>query len=159
MSLRVEGGEAIGKARLCLASLSISSGLGCSLNSRHVGSLGSLHLSGVLGSHQRLRLESWRHGKPGVSHAEAEMISHILHSLELAIGVHIGVSSLDPTVGVAHLLLHGVDVVVAVVQVPELVLGVELAADSVWSWSWSWSRSWSIGHCLNWCRGVVISLS
>merc|ERR1712183_164453 len=87
---------------------------------------------------------------------------NIFHSLELTIGINIGVGSLDTTVGVSHLLLGGVDVGVAVVQVTELILSVELTANRVWCCSWScnrsssWGSSWGsspVGHhCLS-CVG------
>merc|ERR1712183_664400 len=79
---------------------------------------------------------------------------NIFHSLELTIGINIGVGSLDTTVGVSHLLLGGVDVGVAVVQVTELILSVELTANRVWSSSWSssWGSSPVGHHCLS-CVG------
>ena len=50
-------------------------------------------------------------------------------------------TSLDTTVGVANLLFGGVDVGVAVVQVTELILSVELASNRVGSCGWSCNRS------------------
>ena len=135
------------------------SGLG-GLHSGQVGSSGLDDLGGVLdglggdsgedrgdqglgvegGGHQGLRVEGggnsvidWSHGQSGVSHTEAQTIGNIFHSLELAIGVNVRVSTGDSSVGVPDLLLDGVDVGVAVVQVSELILGVELAPSRVWS--------------------------
>ena len=54
-------------------------------------------------------------------------------------------TSLDTTVGVANLLFGGVDVAVAVVQVTELILSVELASNRVGSCGWSCNRSCSWG--------------
>merc|ERR1719225_422564 len=125
------------------------SGLG-GLHSGQVGSSGLDDLGGVLDGlggdsgedrgDQGLGVEGggnsvidWSHGQSGVSHTEAQTIGNIFHSLELAIGVNVRVSTGDSSVGVPDLLLDGVDVGVAVVQVSELILGVELAPSRVWS--------------------------
>ena len=52
----------------------------------------------------------------------------IVHLLENSGGVDVRISSLDSSVGVSDLLLGRVQVGVAVVQVAELILSVELAA-------------------------------
>merc|ERR1712045_1091105 len=156
----------VGKSRFSRALLSLSSSLGSGLQGLHVGGLGSLHLRGVLGSHRELRVEDRSnsvidrsYGQPGVRHPEAEIIRHIFHSLEVTVGVNIGVGSLDPAVGVPDLLFGGVDVGVTVVQVTQLVLSVELTPNRVWSRSsnGSSSRSSSVGHhCLSSVgKGVV----
>lgn len=76
----------------------------------------------------------------------------------------VNVTSLDTSVGVANLLFGGVDVGVAVVQVTELILSVELTSNRVgscsWSSSWSCNRSCSWGspvghHCLS-CEGAGV---
>ena len=140
---------------LSLTSPSLT-GLG-GLHSSEMGSSGLNDLRSVLhwlrgnavkhGGDKRLGVEGrgnsvidWGNGEPGVSNTEAESISNVLNSLELTVGVNIRVSTGDTSVGVAHLLLHGVDVGVAVVQVSELVLGVELTSSVVRS-----VRSSSVG--------------
>ena len=96
--VRMQRTNTVGKSRFSRALLSLSSSLGSSLQGLHVGSLGSLHLRSVLGSHGQLRVEDWSHsvidrsyGQPGVRHAEAEIIRNIFHSLEVTVGVNIGV--------------------------------------------------------------------
>merc|ERR1719464_546093 len=135
------------------------SGLG-GLHSGQVGSSGLDDLRGVLdglggdsgedrgdqglgvegGGNQGLRVEGggnsvidWGHGQPGVSNTESQTISNVFHSLELAVGVNIRVSTGDSSIGISDLLLDGVDVGISVVQVAELVLSVELAPSRVWS--------------------------
>merc|ERR1719397_1738112 len=68
------------------------------------------------------------HGKPGVGHTEAGGVSDVLDGLQLVGGIDVGVSTGHTAVGVADLVLHAVEVGVAVVQLSELVLGVELGA-------------------------------
>merc|ERR1740129_908419 len=63
-----------------------------------------------------------------VSDAESGSVSDVLHLLENSGSVDVRVSSLDSSVGVSDLLLGRVQVGVSVVQVAELILGVELAA-------------------------------
>merc|ERR1712110_1214751 len=154
--VRMERTKTIGKSRLSLALLSLSSSLVSRCQGGHVGSPGGLHLRSVLRSHGQLGVEDWSnsvidrsYGQPGVRHAEAEIIRNIFHSLEFSVGINIGVGSLDATVCVSNLLFDGVDVAVTIVQVTQLILSVELTSNCVWSsnWSWSWSWSWSpVGH-------------
>ena len=80
------------------------------------------------GGNQRLGVEGGGNGETRVSDPEAGTISDVLHLLEDTGGVDVRVTSLDSSVGVADLLLGRVQVGVAVVQVAELILGVELAA-------------------------------
>merc|ERR1719239_423139 len=63
-----------------------------------------------------------------VSDTESSSVSDVLDLLENSGGVNVRVSSLDTSVGVSDLLLGRVQVGVSVVQVAELILGVELAA-------------------------------
>merc|ERR1719339_624928 len=128
---------------------------GVSLTLLTVGLLGGGNLGGVLhglgghsgvdGGDQRLGVEGGgdqglgvegggdtvvdgSHGKPGVGHTEAGGVSDVLDDLQLVGGIDVGVSTGHTAVGVADLVLHAVEVGVAVVQVSELVLGVELGA-------------------------------
>ena len=69
-------------------------------------------------------------------------------------------TSLDTSVGVANLLFGGVDVGVAVVQVTQLILSVELTSNRVGRGSWSCNRSCCWGspvghHCLS-CVGAGV---
>merc|ERR1719234_976032 len=80
------------------------------------------------GGNERLRVEGGSDGKTRVSDAESGSVSNVLHLLENSSSVDVRVSSLDTSVGVSDLLLGRVQVGVAVVQVAELILGVELAA-------------------------------
>merc|ERR1719464_1426669 len=143
------GGENSGAASedgwVGLTSLPLS-GLG-GLHSSQVGSSGLDDLRGVLdglggdsgedrgdqglgvegGGNQGLRVEGggntvidWGHGQPGVSNTESQTIGNVFHSLELAVGVNIGVSTGDSSIGISDLLLDGVDVGISVVQVAEL---------------------------------------
>ena len=96
--VRMKRANTVGKSRFSRALLSLSSSLGSGLQGLHVGGLGSLHLRGVLGSHRQLRVEDWSnsvidrsYGQPGVRHPETEIIRHIFHSLEVTVGVNIGV--------------------------------------------------------------------
>ena len=70
-------------------------------------------------------------GQPGVGGSKAEGISNIGDLLELTVGVNIAVTTADTTVGVSDLVLDGIEVAIAVVQVAKLVLGMELASDCV----------------------------
>merc|ERR1712088_634236 len=90
------------------------------------GGLGLSNLSGVHGGDGELRVEGGSntvvdrgHGETRVSHAESSGIGDVLDLLKNSVGVHVGVASLG---------LGRVQVGVAVVQVAELILGVELAA-------------------------------
>ena len=96
--VRMKRTKTIGKSWLSFALLSLSSSLGSSLEGLHVGSLGSRHLRSVLRSHGQLGVEDWSHSaidrsyrQPGVRHTEAETIRNIFHSLELTVGINIGV--------------------------------------------------------------------
>ena len=96
--VRMKRTKTIGKSWLSIALLSLSSSLGSSLQGLHVGSLGSSHFRSVLRSHGQLGVEDWSHsvidrssGQPGVRHTEAQIIRNIFHSLELTVGVNIGV--------------------------------------------------------------------
>merc|ERR1719184_694769 len=112
--------------------------LGGSSNSGKVGGGGLGNLGGQLrgdqrlgvedGGHKRLRVEGGGNGKTGVSDTESCSVSDVLNLLENTSGVDVRVSTLDTSVGVSDLLLGRVQVGVAVVQVAELILGVELAA-------------------------------
>merc|ERR1719273_2631063 len=64
-------------------------------------------------------------GESRVLHTEAGSVGDVADGLEDAVGVDVGVSAGDAAVGVAHFLFDGVEVGVAVVEVAELVLGVE----------------------------------
>merc|ERR1740119_18016 len=68
------------------------------------------------------------HRQPGVGHTEAGGVSDVLDGLQFVVGINVGVSAGHTTVGVSDLVLHAVQVGVAVVQVSELVLGMELGA-------------------------------
>jgi hypothetical protein len=80
------------------------------------------------GGNQRLGVEFWGNGETGILNTESESVSDVTNSLENSIGVNIGVSTVDSSIGVTDLLLDRVEVGVAIVQVSELILGVELAA-------------------------------
>merc|ERR1719184_94221 len=139
--------------------LSRSSG---SSNCGEMCSLSLGNLGGVLWGNWKLWVESWgnkrlwveggsnaivdgSNGETRVSNTESSSVSNVLNLLKFSIGVHIGVSSRNSSVGVANLLLSRVDVSVAVVQVAKLILGVELTSSSVRSSSNDWSSS-SIGN-------------
>ena len=123
-----------------------------------VGGLGGGNLGGVNRGDQRLGVEgrgdeglgvegggdqglgvegrgnAVEHGSDGqtrVGHTETGRVGDVLHPLQGAVGVHVGISAGHTAVGVAHLVLGGVQVGVAVVQVAELVLGVELRPGGV----------------------------
>merc|ERR1719234_2422215 len=116
----------------------LGGGGGGGSNGGKVGGGGLGNLGGELGGDQRLRVEGggnqrlWvedgSDGKTRVSDAESGSVSNVLHLLENSSSVDVRVSTLDSSVGVADLLLGRVRVGVAVVQVAELILGVELAA-------------------------------
>ena len=72
-------------------------------------------------------------GQTGVLGSEAKGIGNIVDNLELAGGVDVRVSSAHSGEGVSDLLLLGVEVGVSVVDVLELILGVELASADVGS--------------------------
>ena len=80
------------------------------------------------GGNQRLGVEDGSDGETRVSDTESSSVSDVLDLLENSGGVNVRVSSLDTSVGVSDLLLGRVQVGVSVVQVAELILGVELAA-------------------------------
>ena len=107
-------------------SISLCSSFSCSLHGFLVSNLGLSNLDSVHGSNQRLWIELGSNGEAGVSYTEPESVSDILDLLEQSVGVNIGVCSGDSTVGVTDLVLDGVEVVVAVLEVAELILGVEL---------------------------------
>jgi len=67
-------------------------------------------------------------GKTRILNTESVSISDVSDSLQNVVGVDIRVSSVDSSISVSDLLLHGVDVGVSVVEVSELILGVELAS-------------------------------
>ena len=134
----VVGGKAVGKGRLGLPLLPLSNGGNSSLLGGvglGKGSLGLGNLGGVNGSNGQLGVESGSnavvdrsHWETRVGHTEAGSISDILDLLQDSIGIDVGVATVHTTVGVAGLSLGRVQVGVAVVQVAELILGVELAA-------------------------------
>ena len=118
------------------------------LDSGEVGGLGLGDLGSVNGGDEGLRVEGGgdkrlgvegggnkrlgvEHGESGVSHTESSAISDILDPLELVVGINIGVSTADSGVGVADLVLDGVQVAVAVLEVAKLILGLELVAGDV----------------------------
>merc|ERR1719348_2253323 len=126
-----------GRVGLTLLPL-LGSGLGSGSNGGKVGGGGLGNLGGQLGGDerlgvedggdQRLGVEGGGDGKTGVSDAESGSVSDVLNLLENSCGIDVRVSTLDSSVGVADLLLGRVQVGVAVVEVAELILGVELAA-------------------------------
>ena len=136
-----------GRVGLTLLPL-LSSGLSGGGNSGEVGGGGSSNLRGQLGGNKRLGVEDGGHkrlrvegggnqrlgvegggnGQTRVSDTESGSVSDVLDLLENSGGVDVRVSTLDTSVGVSDLLLGRVQVGVSVVQVAELVLGVELAA-------------------------------
>merc|ERR1711872_47671 len=134
----VVGGESVGKGGLGLPLLPLrdsgDSGLlgGVGLSE---GGLGLSNPSSVHGSNGELGVEGGGntvvdggHGETRVSHTESSGIGDILDLLKNSVGVHVGVTTGHTAVGVASLGLGRVQVGVAVVQVAELILGVELAA-------------------------------
>jgi len=136
-----------GRVGLTLLPL-LGSGLSSGSNGGKMSSSGSGNLGGQLGgneglgvegggnkrlrveggSNQRLGVEGGGNGKARVSDTESSSVSDVLNLLENSGGVDVRVSSLDSSVGVSDLLLGRVQVGVAVVQVAELILSVELAA-------------------------------
>merc|ERR1719490_540715 len=126
-----------GRVGLTLLPL-LSSGRSSGSNSGKVDGCGSSNLRGQLGGNkrlgvegggnQRLGVEGGGNGKTRGSDTESGSVSDVLDLLENSGGVDVRVSTLDTSVGVSDLLLGRVQVGVSVVQVAELVLGVELAA-------------------------------
>merc|ERR1712055_508573 len=96
-------------------------------------------------SNKRLWVEGGSNGETRVSNTESCSISNILNLLELSVGVNIRVSTRNSSISISNLLLDRVDVSVAVVQVAELILGMELATSSVGSSSNHWSSSSNSG--------------
>merc|ERR1719193_715544 len=140
------GGKPVGKGRLGLPLLPLSNGG----NSGLLGGLGLGDLGRVNGSNGQLWVESGSntvvdgsHRETRVSHTEAGSIGDILDLLQDSVGINEGVATVHTTVGVASLSLGRVQVGVAVVQVAELILGVELAAHVG-------SNGGSIGDGSNW---------
>merc|ERR1719402_208867 len=132
-----------------------------SLNSSEMGSTGLSNLRGVLNrgrcdtikyrGNQGLRVEGGCNSvidrgnrQSGVSDTESSGISNIVNMLQLALSINIGVSSGDTTIGVSNLLLGRVNVGIAVVQVSELILGMELASLSIRSIGIRMDKSTSI---------------
>jgi len=70
-------------------------------------------------------------GKTRILNTESKSIGDVSDGLKDIVGVNIRVSSGDSSISVSDLLLVGVDVGVSVVQVSELILGVELASGGV----------------------------
>jgi len=70
-------------------------------------------------------------GKTRILNTESKSIGDVSDGLKYIVGVNIRVSSGDSSISVSDLLLVGVDVGVSVVQVSELILGVELASGGV----------------------------
>jgi len=70
-------------------------------------------------------------GKTRILNTESKSIGDVSDGLKDSVGVNIRVSSGDSSISVSDLLLVGVDVGVSVVQVSELILGVELASGGV----------------------------
>ena len=110
------------------------------------------------GSNWKVRVEGGsdkgfgvEHRKARIGDAESSSVGDVLDSLELTVGVNVGVSSGDSAVGVADLLFGRVQVSVAVVQVAELILSLELAAGDVGSCV---RGSGGIGSCNCWGSSV-----
>jgi len=97
-------------------------------------SLGGLDLGGVLdlGGASEVedglsKLSNGGDGEVGSLDPEAEGVSDVVGGLDLAVGINVGVRAGHASVGVADLVLLAVDVAVAVLDVAEFVLGLELA--------------------------------
>merc|ERR1711953_1068615 len=135
-----------------------------------MSSLGLGNLGGVHGGNgklwvegrgnKRLRVEGGSNsiidrsnGETRVSNTESCSISNILNLLELSVGVNIRVSTRNSSISISNLLIDRVDVSVAVVQVAELILGMELATSSVGSSSNHWSSSNSRSSGISNSRG------
>jgi hypothetical protein len=88
-------------------------------------------------------------GKVVSGNSESKVISNIVDSVDSSL-ISIGVRSLDTSVGISLLLLGGVDVLVSVGEVAELILSLELRAD------WASNRG-SNGSSSNSNRGSSIS--
>lgn len=65
-------------------------------------------------------------GQIGSLDTEAKSVSDVVGGLDDAVGIDVGVRALDASVGVADLVLLAVDVGVAVLDIAELVLSLEL---------------------------------
>merc|ERR1719500_1384549 len=144
-----------------------------SSNKSKMGSLSLSNLGGILNwlgcnsgiywGNKGLRVESWgnkrlrveggsnsvidgSNGETRVSNTESCSVSNILNLLQLSSSINIRVSSRNPSVGVTNNMSIGVDVGIAVVQVAELILSVELTSSSVRSISSIGWGSSSIGH-------------
>merc|ERR1711953_233071 len=163
----VGSSKSVGKS--CLTSLSLSRGSSSS-NSSMMSSLGLGNLRGVHRGNgklwvegrgnKRLRVEGGSNsvidrsnGETRVSNTESCSISNILNLLELSVGVNIIISTRNSSISISNLLLDRVDVSVAVVQVAELILGMELATSSVGSSSNHWSSSNSRSSGISNSRG------
>jgi hypothetical protein len=88
-------------------------------------------------------------GKVVSGNSESKVISNIVDSVDSSL-VSVGVRSLDTSVGISLLLLGGVDVLVSVGKVAELILSLELGAD------WASNRGGN-GSSSNSNRGGSIS--
>jgi hypothetical protein len=178
-------GGAIEDSSISLTPLSLSRGSSSSDKSK-VGSLSFSNLRGVLdwvrsntgkdwgnkrlwvegGGNKRLGVEGgsdssidWSNGQTGVSNTESSSISNIFDLLKLTVGINIRVSTSDSTISVSDNMSIGVNVGITVVQVSELILGMELASSrvrSISSISWGSSNNWSSS---NWGRSSSISIS
>jgi len=112
----------------------LSNGLGS--NSGEDGGHEGLGVEGggnsvIDGSNGELSVEFGSNGETRILNTESKSISDVSDGLENSGGVDIRVSSVDSSISVSDLLLHGVDVGVSVVEVSELILGVELASGGV----------------------------
>jgi len=112
----------------------LSNGLGS--NSGEDGSHEGLWVEGggnsvIDGSNGELSVEFGSNGETRILNTESKTISDVSDGLKNSIGVDIRVSSVDSSISVSDLLLHGVDVGVTIVEVSELILGVELASGSI----------------------------
>ena len=76
----------------------------------------------VNGSYGKSSIMNRGNGQSGISGSESQSIGHILHSLELTIGIDILVSSRNASQSVANLVLGRIDVGVTVLSVAELIL-------------------------------------
>jgi len=83
------------------------------------------------GSNGELSVEFGANWETRILNTESSSISDVSDGLKNSIGVNIRVSSGNSSISVSDLLFHGVEVGVSVVEVSELILGVELASGSV----------------------------
>jgi len=104
-----------------------SNGLGS--NSCEDGSHEGLGIEG--GGNGELSFKGGGNGETRILNTESKTISDVSDGLKDSIGINIRVSSVDSSISVSDLLFHGVDVGVSVVEVSELILGVELASGSI----------------------------